>query len=85
MPYVLEKPLNGHDLARRAVAALESILLHERLLYGPEFLTLHEPFEGRDFRSLGLEQEYLDRVIANKKGAVGKARMLIKVLLGMRQ
>jgi electron transport complex protein RnfB len=31
------------------------------------------------------EQAYLDTVGANKKGAMGKARMIIKVLLGKRQ
>ena len=46
---MLEQGVRGHEHSRRAVAALEGIFLDERLLDGPQLLTVEQPFDGGDF------------------------------------
>src|SRR5678815_1455429 len=50
--YLLEHCDCRTDLARRAVAALEAIVLHESRLHRMKLLWRAEPFDGRDFVAL---------------------------------
>jgi hypothetical protein len=57
-----QQSLDGHDLARRAVSALEGIVLDECLLDGTERLASHQALDGGDLGSLSLEREHHARV-----------------------
>ena len=52
-----QQALGRHDLSRRAVAALERVLVGERLLDRPQLLAAHQALDGRDLVALGLERE----------------------------
>ncbi len=47
----------GHDLTGRAVAALESVFVDERLLHGVQAIALCETLHRRNLQSLGANSE----------------------------
>src|SRR3712207_6225549 len=46
-PRLFEQPDGRADLARRAVAALEAVVLDEGRLHGVKLVALRQPFDGR--------------------------------------
>src|SRR3954470_4310588 len=53
-----EKADRRHDHARRAVAALEAVLLPEAFLHRMELAVGGEPFDGGDRAAVGLDREH---------------------------
>jgi hypothetical protein len=47
----------GHDLSRRAIAALESVLVDEGLLHRVRMITMGKTFDGRDFLILRCKRQ----------------------------
>ena len=47
-----------HQKARRAVAALQAVVLDEGALQRMQFVAVGEPFDGADFLALGLDGEH---------------------------
>src|SRR5205085_6887333 len=52
-----EQSNSGTNLARRAIAALESVVLDKRLLQGVKHAVLSKPFDGRNFRAIFHDRE----------------------------
>jgi hypothetical protein len=53
----LEQGMASHDHSRRAVAALESVVLDEGFLYRAQFTVRRQTFDGRDFTPIRLHGE----------------------------
>src|SRR5262249_18170731 len=54
---VLEQVHRRHDHARRAVAALQAVLLAKSFLHRMELVAVREPLDRRDFRAVRLHGE----------------------------
>src|SRR5512135_2390708 len=67
-----EEVARRQDHARRAEAALEAVLLAERLLHGVELPVRREALDRRDLRAVGLDREHragLDGLAVEEHGA----------------
>ena len=68
----LEQVDGGHDDPGRAEAALEPVVLHERVLQRVPHAAPRQPLDGRDLRSFGLQGEHgaaLHRPAVEEDGA----------------
>src|SRR5690349_15758250 len=66
------EPDRGHHHARRAEAALQTVVLLERGLHGMELVAAREPFDGGDLGALRLDGEHvaaLHRLAVDQHGA----------------
>src|SRR5262249_13237677 len=54
---LLEESVAGHEHARRAVSALETVLGHEAFLEGMKLAVLLEPLHRHDLPAIGLHRE----------------------------
>ncbi|MNW05885.1 hypothetical protein D3C71_2022030 [compost metagenome] len=77
----------GHDLPGGAVAALETFVFDESLLYGLQFAAAGDPFDGGDGGALMHHRKRktgVDPLVVDEHGA-GAASPLVASLLGARQ
>lgn len=56
-PALGQESHRGHDLPRRAEAALEAVVLHERLLHRVRSVGPGDPLDGGDGAALGLRRQ----------------------------
>ena len=69
---LLEQVLGAHDHARRAIAALQAVLLPEALLQGMELGAVRQPLDRLEALAIGLHGEgsaALDRAAVHQHGA----------------
>src|SRR4029077_17727526 len=62
---VVEERHGRHDHARRAVAALQAVLLPESLLQRMQLAVARQPFDRGDLRAVGLDGEDRARLRAS--------------------
>ena len=65
-----QESFGGDDLPGRAEAALEGVLLGERLLHRSELFAVHQSLDGGDLRAVGFDRERVS-LVANRTGARG--------------
>lgn len=73
-----------HDLARRAIAALEGVLFEEGSLHGMQFALPRKPLYGGDGTAFGLggERQAGQHALAVDMNGAGAALTLVAALLG---
>src|SRR5687768_6361278 len=81
---VLQQGDSGHDHARRAVAALQAVLLPETFLQRVQLALWREPLDRRDCRSIGLDREHGARFHASAIDENSASAALTRVAADMR-
>ena len=78
MRILFQQRRHAHDETRRAIAALQRVLVNERLLHLRQFAVFGQSFDGGDFMALRLDGEFLaginrQVVQQHRAGAAGRA------------
>src|SRR5690554_79367 len=60
--YFVQQSVGAHDHAGRTEPALQTVLLHEGLLYGVQLAILSEPLDRQDLAPFGLYGEHRARL-----------------------